>query len=220
MQVIKTLPQKHLLIYCLAAVLPLMTMGLLFNIPLAFNGHFLPGTDLQVLGYVIQSEFLAAASGILPLIPLLFTIKNKLFRWVPKTSFIILGFGCASLAHSVAGTTGMLFYALLVFLTYGGGTLFIFDWLSAVTRTFLSLLRWSLSLFLYVCLQLQLELDADVTLWKDTVAAIGFGATYFYLLCLLEVVLYPPLTWYLEYRLRDERRYSVALDGFGKVLGH
>lgn len=215
---VKTLPQRHLLIYCLAAVLPLMLMGLLFNIPLATAGRFFPGTDNTMLGYIVQSEFLAAASGILPLIPLLFTIKRKSFRFIPKILFAISGFACAWLAYSVAGTTGMLFYVLLVFVTFGGGTLFIFDWLYSVTRTFLTLLRWSVALFAYVTLQVQLGLDADIEQWKNTSEAISFGATYFYILCLLEVVLYPPLTWHLEYRLRDEQRYSVALDSFGGTI--
>jgi hypothetical protein len=216
--VVKTLPHKHLLIYCLAAVVPLMLMGLLFNVPLVSNGSFVPGTDQRILGYIVQSEFLAAASGILPLIPLLFTIKRRSLRFVPKMTFAICGFGCAWLAYSAAGTTGMLFYALQVFVTFGGGTLFIFDWLYSVTRTFLTLLRWSVALFVYVTLQVQLGLDADIELWKDTTGAISFGATYFYILCLLEVLVYPPLTWHLEYRLRDELRYSVALDGFGRSL--
>lgn len=218
MQVIKTLPHKHLLIYCIAAVLPLMLMAVLFNIPLAANGRFFPGTDSTTLGYIVHSEFLAAASGVFPLIPLLFKINRKLFRWVPKLIFIVLGSVCAWVALTVAGTAGMLFYVVLVFVTYGGGTLFIFDWLFPVTRTFLTLLRWSVALFAYVTLQLKLGLDVDPEVWKNTREAITFGATYFYILSLLEVVLYPPLTWYLEYRLRDEHRYSVALDGFGKSL--
>ncbi len=92
---VKTFPQKHLLIYCLAAVLPLMVMGLLFNIPLVTNGSFFPGTNNKPLGYVVQSEFLAAASGILLLIPLLFTIKRRVLRLVPKVLFAVSGFACA-----------------------------------------------------------------------------------------------------------------------------
>ncbi len=122
------------------------------------------------------------------------------------------------MAYTVAGTTGMLFYVVLVFVTFGGGTLFIFYWLYSVTRTFLTLLRWSVALFLYVTLQLQFGLDIDIELWKNTSDAITFGAAYFYILCLLEVLLYPPLTWHLEFRLRDEQRYSRALDGFGRAL--
>jgi len=58
----------------------------------------------------------------------------------------------------------MLFYVVLVFVTFGGGTLFIFDWLYSVTSTFLTLLRWSVALFLYVTLQLQFGLDIDIEL--------------------------------------------------------
>ncbi|MES2606971.1 MAG: hypothetical protein V4603_18725 [Pseudomonadota bacterium] len=218
MQVIKTTPQKHLLIYCLAAVVPLMAMALLFNIPLATNGRFFPGTDLDVLGYLIHSEFLAAASGVFPLIPLLINIKSRKLRWLPKILFIFFGFICAGVAHTLAGTAGMLFYVLQVFLTYGGGTLFIFDWLFGVTRTFLTLLRWSVALFVYVSLQLNFDLGTDFDVWRNTREGMMFGAMYFYILCLMEVVLYPPLTWYLEYRLKDEQRYSVALDGFGRAV--
>ncbi len=218
MQVIKTLPHRHLLIFCIAAAAPLLLIALLFNIPLANHGRFFPGTSQLMLGYVMHSAFLAAASGIFPLIPLLFSFKRKLFRFVPKAIFAVFGFGCAWLAHMIAGTAGMLFYVLLVFVTYGGGTLFIFDWLSSVTRTFLSLLRWSMALFIYVTLQLHLNLDVDIENWRNTRSAIEFGASYFYILCLLEVVLYPPLTWYLEYRLQGEQSYSRALDGFGKAM--
>lgn len=218
MQVIKTLPQKHLLIYCLAAVAPLMVMGLLFNVPLAASGRFVPGTDQRLLGYLVEAEFLAAASGILPLLPLLFRVTRPVLRFLPKLVFIIFGGIGASVAHTISGTIGMLCYALLVFVTFGGGTLCIFDWLYPVTRTFLTMLRWSVSLFVYVTLQLRMGLDVDIDTWKNSRDAIAFGAAYFYILCLLEVVLYPPLTWYLEYRLRDEHRYSVALDGFGKAM--
>ncbi len=218
MQVIKTLPQKHLLIFCVAAAVPLLLIALLFNFPLATGGHYFAGTSQKVLGDLVHSAFLAAASGILPLIPLLFSIRNPLLRLVPKAIFVIFGFTCAWIAHAIAGTAGMLFYVLLVFVTYGGGTLLIFDWLSSVTRTFLTLLRWSAALFIYVTLQLHLNLDVDIENWKHTNDVVDFGASYFYILCLLEVVLYPALTWYLEYRLQDEQSYSLALDGFGRTL--
>jgi hypothetical protein len=218
MPVIKSLPQRHLLVYCLAAAVPLFLVALCFNVRLALGGALVPGTDSGVLGYVVESQFLAAASGILPLIPLLFKVTSRRLRYLPKGIFIVFGYGCAWVAYSVSGTTGMLFFVLQVFVTYGGGTLFIFDWLYGVTRTFLSLLRWSVALFLYVTLQLQLGLDADIEVWKNTHEGIAFGAAYFYVLCVLEVVLYPPLTWYLEYRLHDENAYSRALDGFGKAM--
>lgn len=80
------------------------------------------------------------------------------------------------------------------------------------------MLRGSVALFLYVTLQLQFGLDIDIELWKSTRDAITIGAAYFYILCLLEVVLYPPLTLHLDYRLRDEQRYSRALDCFGRAL--
>jgi hypothetical protein len=80
------------------------------------------------------------------------------------------------------------------------------------------LLRWSAALFIYVTLQLHMNLDVDIENWKHTSDVVDFGAGYFYILCLLEVVLYPALTWYLEYRLQDEQSYSLALDGFGRAL--
>lgn len=217
MLILKSQPQKHLLIYCLAAVIPLFLMGLLFNFPLLLgHSRFFPGTSRIMLGSIIQTAFLAAASGILPLIPLLINIRRNSLRWLPKIIFAVLGFACAWLAYEFAGTAGMLFYVVLVFVTFGGGTLFIFDWLFGVTRTFLTLLRWSVALFTYVSLQLHMDLDVNIANWKESNEAIRFGAGYFYILCLLEVFLYPPLTWHLERRLRFEQNYSVALDGFGK----
>jgi len=206
------------MVYCLSAVVPLMLTALLFHLPLVtHNRFFLPGTNRTLLGYVIHSAFLAAACGIVPLIPLLINTESKVGKYMSRIAFAVLGFICGWIARALAGTGGMLFFVLLVFVTYGGGTLFLFDWLFGVTRTFLTLLRWSVALFSYVTLQLQFNLSIDIDTWKNTNDAITFGAAYFYLLSLLEVVLYPPLMWYLEHRLRGERRYSIALDGFGKT---
>lgn len=191
---------RKTLFYCLAAALPSMLVALLFNVPLAFD-TFLFGADLRILGYMMQAEFLAAASGILVILPLLLQVTHPLLRLGRFVLFLVCGGALAWVAYDLDGLEGMLFYALLVFVTYGGGTLAVFDWLSPVTRTFVSLLRWSMSIFLFVSLQLQFELDIDISTWKATIAVVPFGATFFYTLFLLETVLYPPLTWYLERKL-------------------
>lgn len=215
MRLLKTLAHKNLMLFCLAAVVPLVLMAVMFHIPLSSNGQFFPGTNQKLLGYVIHSSFLAAACGVVPLVPLLVTSKGAAGRWIARAAFAVLGFACAWIAYVLAGTYGMVLYVVMVFVTYGGCTLFIFDWLFGVTRTFLTLLRWSVALFSYVTLQLQFNLDVDISTWRNSEEALLFGASYFYLLALLEIVLYPVLTWYLEHRLRGEERYSVALDGFG-----
>jgi len=100
---------------------------------------------------------------------------------------------------------GMLFYSLLVFFTFGGGTLFVFDVFAVQTRAFLTLLRWSLGIFIYVSLQLSFDLDSDIAAWKGTSEVVPFGAAFFYLLFLFELICYPALTYYLERKHTEER---------------
>lgn len=209
-QVQKTLPDKLFLFYCLAASLPAMLLAVIFNYALVFDNSFVPGTNLQILGYLIQAEFLAAASGILVIVPLLIQVKNRAMRWLRLAVFLAFGIGTLWVAYNIGGLESMLCYVLLVFVTYGGGTLLVFDWLSGISRTFLSLLRWSMSIFLYVSFQLQFNLDADIGTWKDTEASISFGATFFYTLFALEIILYPILTYYLERKLVQDRELQMA----------
>jgi hypothetical protein len=140
------LANKLILFYCLAASLPAMALAIIFNYALVFD-TYLPGTNARVLGYLIQAEFLAAASGILLIVPLLIQVRTKAMRLFRLAVFLAFGFATNWVAYSVGGLEGMLAYVLLVFVTYGGGTLFVFDWLSGISRTFLSLLRWSMSIF-------------------------------------------------------------------------
>jgi hypothetical protein len=197
--------QQNILMFCLLPAVPLMLMVLVFNVPQFFTGIFLPGLGIESLGYIMQAQFLAASSGILLILPLLFHVPGKISLWLRRGVFAGFGFGFAWLAFDVDGTAGMVYYTLLVFLTYGGGTLLVFDWLSGVSRTFLSLLRWSTAIFFYVTFQLELDLDIDFEVWKNTEAVIPFGAMYFSTLLVLEVFLYPALTWHLEKKLQHER---------------
>lgn len=196
--------------YCLASSLPLLAVALLFNYPLMFPGSYFPGSDLGVLGYIMQAEFLAAASGILIVLPLLFPARSRALRLLRLLAFMVLGYFCAWIAYTIDGTSGMLWYSLLVFLTFGGGMLFVFDWLSYVTRAFLTLLRWSVAIFTYVSFQLHFGLDVDIQSWNNTPAAVPFGALFFYTLVACEVLLYPLLTWYLENNIRQERLQEVS----------
>ena len=59
-------------------------------------------------------------------------------------------------------------------------------------------MRWSLGIFVYVSLQLYFNLDSDIASWKDTIEVVPFGASFFYLLFLFELIIYPPITYYLE----------------------
>ena len=106
----------------------------------------------------------------------------------------------------------MLFYTLLVFVSYGGGTLMVFDWYAGATRTFLSLLRWSMGIFIYVTLQLSLNLESDISIWRNTRTVIPFGASYFYILSVLELILYTPLTYYLEKKHNQDKFLAKGID--------
>jgi hypothetical protein len=208
--VARFLPDKLILFYCLAASLPAMLLAIIFNYSLVFDDAFIPGTNIRILGYLIQAEFLAAASGILLIVPLLIQVKNRGMRLFRLAVFLAFGFATMWVAYDVDGLEGMISYLLLVFVTYGGGTLFVFDWLSGISRTFLSLLRWSMSIFLYVSFQLHFDLDADIQTWKETDSVIPFGATFFYTLFALEILLYPLLTYYLERKLVQDREMQRA----------
>lgn len=205
--------KQRVMFYCLAAALPLFLVASLYNYTLLRGeGHYLLGTSLGVLGYMIQAEFLAVASGILILIPLLVPTRVKILRWLLLALFIALAGVFSWLAYEIDGPPGMVFYSLLVFVSYGGGTLLVFDWYAGTTRTFLSMLRWSMGIFLYVTLQLTFNLDSDISAWKNTRAVIPFGASFFYILSVLELVLYTPLTWYLEEKHNQDKLLAKGID--------
>jgi hypothetical protein len=54
-----------------------------------------------------------------------------------------------------------------------------------------------MGIFIYVSLQLSFNLESDISIWKNTRTVIPFGASYFYILSVLELILYTPLTYYL-----------------------
>lgn len=198
--------KQQVMAYCLASSLPLLVVAQLFNYPLLFAGSFFPGSSLAVLGHVMHAEFLAAASGILVVLPLLFPARARSVRLLRFAVFMVFGYCGAWVAYALDGNAGMIYYSLLVFLTFGGGMLFVFDWLSHVTRAFLTLLRWSVAIFVYVSLQLHLDLDVDIAQWRNTPAVIPFGALFFHVLLACELLVYPLLTWYLENNVRQEQQ--------------
>ena len=205
--------KERVLFYCLAAALPLFLVASLFNYSLLRGeGNYLLGADLEILGYIIQAEFMSVASGILILIPLLVPAPNKIIRILLYIIFLALAVGFAWLALEIAGTLGMVFYALLIFVSYGGVTLFVFDWYVGATRTYLSMLRWSMGIFLYVTLQLSFNLESDISVWRNTREVIPFGASYFYLLSLLELIFYTPLTYYLEKKNNQDKMLSLGIN--------
>lgn len=197
--------RNQVMAYCLAAASPLLIMAFIFNFSLVFNGRYIFWTNQEVLGYIIQAEFLAVASGVLIVLPLLIKTTNTFMRIFRFLLFAIIVVIFAWLSYDIDGMPGMLFYSLLVFITFGGGTLFVFDVLAAQTRAFLTLLRWSLGIFIYVSLQLSFDLDSDIAAWKGTSEVVPFGAAFFYLLFLFELIFYPPLTYFLERKHTEER---------------
>lgn len=207
------------MISCLAAVLPLLFMALIFNYSLIFSGSYFWGISQEIMGYIVQAEFLAAATGILIICPLLVPAKSKYLKYCLFALFIAFSSVVSWTAYNIGGMVGMFFFAALVFVTYGGGSLFIFDWLFGTTRTFLSLLRWSMAIFVYFSLQLHYDLNSDINDWKDTTAVIHFGASLFYLLMAFELILYPPLSYYLENKLKQDTLMdsAIAINQKGKT---
>ncbi len=205
------LQRKQVMIYCLAAASPLLLMAVIFNFSLVFNGSYIFWTNQEILGYIIQAEFLAAASGVLIVLPLIIKTNNAFMRIFRFLLFAIVAVVFAWLSYDIDGIAGMLFYSLLVFITFGGGTLFVFDIFAAQTRAFLTLLRWSMGIFLYVSLQLSFDLDSDIAAWKGTSEVVPFGAAFFYLLVLFELIFYPPLTYYLERKNAEDMFISEKI---------
>jgi len=208
--------KERVMFYCLAAALPPFLVALLYNYSLLRGkGQYLLSANLDILGYMIQAEFLAVASSILLLIPLLVQTSSKYLRWRLFAIFIVMAGGFAWVAYEVDGPLGMIFFSLLIFVCYGGGTLLVFDWYTGTTRTFLSMLRWSMGIFLYVTLKLMFNLESDISVWKNTRTAIPFEASYFYLLSVLELIVYTPLTYYLEEKHNHDK---LLAKGINKML--
>lgn len=207
----KARQRKQLMIYCLAAATPLLLMAVIFNFSLIFDDLYLLWTNQATLGYIIQAEFLAVASGVLIVLPLLVQTHGILLRICRLLLFAALAVIFAWLSYDIGGMEGMLFYALLVFINFGGGTLFVFDKFATATRAYLTLLRWSLGIFVYVSLQLYFNLDSDIATWRNTDQVIPFGAAFFYLLFIFELIIYPPLTYYLERKNADDNYLSKKI---------
>lgn len=170
--------RNQVMAYCLAAATPLLIMAIIFNFSLVFNGRYIFWTSQEFLGYIIQAEFLAVASGVLIVLPLLIKANNRFMRIFRFLLFAIVAVVFAWLSYDIDGMAGMLFYSLLVFFTFGGGTLFVFDVFALQTRAFLTLLCWSLGIFIYVSLQLSFDLDSDIAAWKGTSEVVPFGAAF------------------------------------------
>jgi len=216
----KTLKRNRVMAYCLAASIPLLLMAFVFNFSLLFSERFLFWTSQESLGYIIQAEFLAVASGVLVILPLIIQISSLLVRIIRFALFVIVAGIFAWVAYDIDGMAGMLFYALLIFLTFGGGTLLVFDLFSTQKRAYLTLLRWSLGIFIYVSLQLAFNLDSDIATWKDTPEVIPFGAAFFYLLFLFELIFYPPLLYYLERKHNEESFISDKISRLSERMSN
>ena len=76
----KTRQRKQLMVCCLAAASPLLLMAGIFNFSLLFKAQYLLWTNQEILGYIIQAEFLAIASGVLIVLPLLIHTQGMLLR--------------------------------------------------------------------------------------------------------------------------------------------
>jgi len=77
------------------------------------------------------------------------------------------------------------------------------------------MLRWSMGIFLYVTLQLSFNLESDINAWRSTREVVPFGASFFYILSVLELIVYTPLTYYLEKKHNLDR---VLSRGVNKML--
>jgi hypothetical protein len=58
-----------------------------------------------------------------------------------------------------------------------------------------SMLRRSIDIFLYVTLQLSFNLESDTSARKNTRTVTPFDISFFYILGVLEMILYTPQTW-------------------------
>ena len=72
-----------------------------------------------------------------------------------------------------------------------------------------------MGIFLYVTLQLSFNLESDISVWKNTRTVIPFGASYFYILSVLELIMYTPLTYYLEKKHNQDK---ILTRGINQIL--
>ena len=60
-------------------------------------------------------------------------------------------------------------------------------------------------------LQLSFNLESDINLWKNTRTVIPFGAAFFYILSVMELIFYTPLTYYLEKKHNQDKILSKGV---------
>ncbi len=103
--------RNQIMAYCLAAAAPLLFMAVIFNFSLVFNSRYIFWTNQEILGYIIQAEFLAVASGVLVVLPLIIKTNNTFMRVFRFLLYAIVVVIFAWLSYDIDGIAGMLFIA-------------------------------------------------------------------------------------------------------------
>ena len=195
------------------ASVPALVTAVAFAWPLLFADSYLPGTDRVSLTRAMQIEFIAAASGLFLLMPLLAMTTTAYGHAVRVIALLLLAWTFASAAHHYDGWRGVFTYVCLVIVSYGGGSLFLRDTLSRNTMAMLAAGRWVIWIFAFFPLVVYFDLgDGNISRWEGKVATIKFGATFFTIVFLLEFFVFSWVGHRVDRLLESRRAREAALD--------
>ena len=206
-------PLKVTLWQQIAAAAPALVPAIIFIWPLVFDESYLFGTDRVSLGRVMQIEFLAMASGLFLLMPLLVPTVSKRGHVLRIFLFLAVGWAFATVSHHYDGWRGIVCYVILVIMTYGGGTLFMSDVVSRDVLAILAAARWIVWLAFFLPLIVWFDLgEGNISRWAGKLATIRLGATFFTIVFLLEFFLFSWASAHVDAGLERRRAREAAVD--------
>ncbi|MDA1074713.1 MAG: hypothetical protein O3A63_08130 [Proteobacteria bacterium] len=177
-----------------AVLLTSLVVAITFAWPLSTR-TYLPAFDLYHLGYLMQLQWLVLASGLFLFIPLIIPVM------VPSVSYIgmlirmlcyagiVYAFGTAIYADM--GFAGVVNYVVLIYVTYGGSSLFVREASIRESRSILAVARWIVLLPIFFTLVVFYDLgEGSVESWDGRFAAVKLGATFYSILFMLEIALF------------------------------
>ena len=174
---------------------PVLLAAVIFAWPLVFPDHYVLGTDRLSLTKVMQIEWLLMAGGLFLVLPLL---GNSIMRWNARLSLVLfIGFAWtfAYGAYDLDGTRGLASYVVLLFLSYGGNTLFVRKDCFREIMGLIAAARWFISLFAFFPLVVYFDLGkGDIKNWGGKLAVVEMGAWFFFILFLLELFVFSWMT--------------------------
>lgn len=185
------------------AALPLLLVAALYAAPLLKPGFYLFFTTHQSLGQAMSVEWIVMVSGFFLMIPLAIRPSSKPGKILKLAIVVLLAGGMfGSVVFSTLGLGSLVYFLTLVFLTYGGVSLFN-DSANEEILIMMNGVRWVVTMMIFVPLQLILDLSQSVTSWQRDDQVLAFGAWFFGLLAVLEATFYFWLSDHLHTRTKQ-----------------